>query len=366
MNTENKPPAAVVPGLTSTAGVTTTAINDGRRRRLFRIAIVGVPLLVVALGAYYFIAVRPYETTDDAFIDGHAIQISPKVAGHVMQVLIKDNQFVRKGDPLVKIDPRDFDARLAEARAGLVFAKSRVAEANSQLAVAQATAQQDRAAVGSAEAEAKRAQADLERYQSVEKRAVSREQVDAAIAAGQSTAAALVVAHKKADAAEAQVGLSRAQIAAAEADVQRAEAAVQQAELDRSYADISAPEDGWVTHRVVEEGEYVQVGQALLAVVEPHPWVTANFKETQLRYMKPGQFVRIEVDAFPQKKFKGHVDSIQAGTGARFSLLPPENAVGNYVKVVQRVPVKIVFEEGEDTNILLPLGASVVPKVKVR
>jgi membrane fusion protein, multidrug efflux system len=234
------------------------------------------------------------------------------------------------------------------------------------LSVSQATAQQDRAAVGVAEADAKRAQADLERYQSVERRAVSREQVDAAIAAGQSTVAALEVARKKADAAEAQVGLSRAAIAAAEADVQRAEASVQQAELDRSYADINAPEDGWVTRRVVEEGEYVQAGQALLAVVQPNPWVTANFKETQLRYMKPGQPVRIEVDAFPQKKFKGHVDSIQAGTGARFSLLPPENAVGNYVKVVQRVPVKIVFDEGQDPGFPLPLGASVVPEVKVR
>ena len=351
MNTENEPSVAAPSRPEKTTAMASSGTNASRRQRFFRIGLILVPLLIVVLGLYYFIAVRPYETTDDAFIDGHAIQISPKVAGHVMQVFINDNQFVRKGDPLVKIDPRDFDARLAEARAGLVFAQSRVAEANSQLAVVQATAQQDRAAVGSAEAEAKRAQADLERYQSVEKRAVSREQVDAAVAAGQSTAASLEVARKKADAAEAQVGLSRAQIAAAEADVQRAEAAVQQAELNRSYSDINAPEDGWVTHRMVEEGEYVQVGQALLAVVEPHPWVTANFKETQLRYMKPGQFVWIEVDAFPQKKFKGHVDSIQAGTGAHFSLLPPENAAGNYVKVVQRVPVKIVFDEGEGPRI---------------
>ena len=366
MSTENKPAAAAAPGPTPTVDAGPTGANGGRRQRFFRIAIVAVPVLVVVLGLYYFFVLRPYESTDDAFVDGHAIQISPQVAGHVLQVFITDNQFVKQGDPLVKIDPRDFDARLAAARANLAAAQSRLAQANSQLAVAQATAQQDRAAVGAAEAEAQRAQADLERYQSVEKRAVSREQVDAAVAAGQSTAASLEVARKKADAAEAQVGLSRAVIATAEADVQRAEADVQQAGLNRSYADINAPEAGWVTHRGVEEGEYVQVGQALLAVVQPHPWVTANFKETQLRDMKPGQPVWIRVDAFPQKKFKGHVDSIQAGTGAHFSLLPPENAVGNYVKVVQRVPVKIVFDEGEDTNFILPLGASVVPKVKVR
>jgi len=366
MNTENKPSAAAAPGATSIADVGATGANGGRRQRFFRIAIVAGPVLVVVLGLYYFFALRPYESTDDAFIDGHAIQISPQVAGHVLQVLITDNQFVKNGDPLVKIDPRDFDARLAATRANLAAAQSRVAEANSQLAVAEATALQDQAAVGVSAAEAKRAQADLERYQSVEKRAVSREQVDAVVAAEQSTTASLEVARKKADAADAQVGLSRALIATAQADVQRAEADVQQAELNRSYADISAPEDGWVTHRGVEEGEYVQVGQALLAVVQPNPWVTANFKETQLRDMKPGQPVWIRVDAFPQKEFKGHVDSIQAGTGAHFSLLPPENAVGNYVKVVQRVPVKIVFDEDQGPNFMLPLGASVVPKVKVR
>ncbi|HUJ10253.1 MAG TPA: HlyD family secretion protein [Verrucomicrobiae bacterium] len=366
MNTENQASATTTSGPASTTVPDIRRANGGRRQRFFWIAIVAVPLLLVALGLYYFFEVRPYETTDDAFIDGHAIQVSPQVAGHVLQVFIRDNQVVKKGDPLVKIDPRDFDARLAAARAGLAAARSRVAQANSQLAVTQATAEQDRAAVAAAQAEAERAQADLARYQSVEKRAVSREQVDAAVAAGQSTAASLEVARKKADAAEAQVGLSRALIATAEADVQRAEADVQQAELNRSYAEIDAPEDGWVTRRVVEEGEYVQVGQALLAVVEPNPWVTANFKETQLSLMKPGQPVEIRVDAFPQKDFKGHVDSIQAGTGAHFSLLPPENAVGNYVKVVQRVPVKIVFDEGEDPKFPLPLGASVVPKVKVQ
>jgi membrane fusion protein (multidrug efflux system) len=360
--------AAVPPQTGETGGNVETKDggNGQRNNRFFRIAVVVAPLLAVALAAYYFIALHPYESTDDAFIDGHAIQISPKVAGRVWQVLITDNQFVKKGESLVRIDPGDFDVAQAQAEASLAAAQSRLAQAKSQLIVSQAAAGQDQAAVGSAEAEAKRAQQDLARYQAVESRAVSREQVDAAVAAAQSTAAALEVAHKKAETSQAQIPLSQAQIGSAEADVQQAEALVRQAGLNTSYTDIVAPEDGWVTHRSVENGEYVQVGQALLAVVETDVWVTANFKETQLTYMKPGQRVSIEVDAYPRRTFRGHVDSIQAGTGAQFSLLPPENAAGNYVKVVQRVPVKIVFDPGQDPPGILPLGASVVPKVKVR
>ncbi|HTS17431.1 MAG TPA: HlyD family secretion protein [Verrucomicrobiae bacterium] len=334
--------------------------------RLLRIFAVVAPLLVIVFGVYYFVALRPYESTDDAFIDGHAIQISPQVPGRVVAVLIRDNQFVRKGDPLVQIDPRDYDVALAQARANLAAAQSRLAESHQQVIVSKAKADQDRAAVGVAEAEAIRAQADLGRYQDIESRAVSRQQVDTARAAAQSSTAALEEARQKANASAAQVDQAKTQVPTANAVVEQAEAALRQAELNRSYADIVAPEDGWVTHRVVEQGQYLQVGQALMAIVQPDVWVTANFKETQLTYMKPGQPVWIEIDAFPQRKFKGHVDSIQAGTGAQFSLLPPENAAGNYVKVVQRVPVKIVFDERSDPSQMLPLGASVVPEVKVR
>jgi membrane fusion protein (multidrug efflux system) len=318
------------------------------------------------VAAYYFLAVRPYESTDDAFIDGHSIQISPQVSGHVLTVFINDNQLVKKGGALVQIDPRDYDVTLAQARANLAAAQSRLAQTQHQVIVARAKAEQDRAAVGVAEAEATRAEADLARYQNVESRAVSREQVDTAIAAAHSSTAALEEARRKADASDAQIGQDQTQIPTAEAGVQQAEAALRQAELNRSYADITAPEDGWVTHRVVEQGQYVQVGQALLAIVPRTVWVTANFKETQLTHMKPGQPVWIKIDAFPQRKFRGRVDSIQAGTGAQFSLLPPENAAGNYVKVVQRVPVKIVFDENDDPSQMIPLGASVVPQVKVR
>ncbi|HVM62684.1 MAG TPA: HlyD family secretion protein [Verrucomicrobiae bacterium] len=344
------------------------AINESGQRngRLLRVVGLVAPLLLIAVAVYYFIAIRPYESTDDAFIDGHAIQISPQVPGRVLKVVIQDNQFVKKGDPLVQIDPRDYDVALAQARANLAAAQSRLAEARQQVIVARAKADQDRAAVGVAEAEVTRAHADFARYQNIESRAVSRQQVDAATAAALSSTAALEEARQKANASAAQVGRDEAQVPTADATVQQAEAALRQAELNRSYADIVAPEDGWVTHRVVEQGQYLQVGQALLAVVQPNFWVTANYKETQLTYMKPGQPVWISIDAFPQRKFKGHVDSIQAGTGAQFSLLPPENAAGNYVKVVQRVPVKIVFDENDGPAQMLPLGASVVPEVKVR
>ena len=338
-----------------------------RSRKRFIPLVVALGLLIVGVGAaYYFVAVRPYEATDDAFIDGHTIQISPQVSGHVLAVLINDNQFVKKGDPLAQIDPRDYDVALAQDRANLAAAQSRLAQAQHQVIVSRAKAEQDRAAVGVAEAEATRAETNLTRYQNIESRAVSREQVDAAIAAAHSSAAALEEARKKADASDAQIGQDQTQIPTADAGVQQAEAVLRQAELNRSYADITAPEDGWVTRRVVEQGQYVQVGQALLAIVPRNVWITANFKETQLTYMKPGQPVWIKVDAFPQRKVKGRVESIQAGTGAQFSLLPPENAAGNYVKVVQRVPVKIVFDEGEVPQQMLPLGASVVPEVKVR
>ncbi|MGO9527272.1 MAG: HlyD family secretion protein [Verrucomicrobiia bacterium] len=340
--------------------------STGSRKRFIPLVVALGLLIIGVVAVYYFVAVRPYETTDDAFIDGHAIQISPQVSGHVLAVLINDNQFVKKGDPLVQIDPRDYDVALAQARANLAAAQSRLAQAQHQVIVSRAKAEQERAAVGVAEAEATRAEADLARYQNVESRAVSREQVDAALAAAHSSAAALEEARKKADASDAQIGQDQTQIPTADAGVQQAEAALRQAELNRSYADITAPEDGWVTRRVVEQGQYVQIGQALLAIVPHNVWITANFKETQLTYMKPGQPVSIEVDAFPRRKFRGHVDSIQAGTGAQFSLLPPENAAGNYVKVVQRVPVKIVFDENDDPSQMMPLGASVVPEVKVR
>jgi membrane fusion protein (multidrug efflux system) len=220
--------------------------------------------------------------------------------------------------------------------------------------------------VTGAEAEAQRTNDDLNRYKSVESQAVSKSAFDLAQAQARSATANLEAARSQVKAAQAEVALSEAGVETATAAVQQAEAKLQQAQLNLSYTKILAPLDGRVTARTVQMGNYVQPGQALLALVPKDVWVTANFKETQLTYMKPGQPVQLSVDAYPNRKFKGKVDSLQAGTGARFSLLPPENAVGNYVKVVQRVPVKIVFDETLPTNLDIAPGMSVEPKVKVK
>jgi membrane fusion protein (multidrug efflux system) len=338
----------------------------GSRRRLPILIGVAIAVIVVGVVLYYFFFVAPYESTDDAFIDGRAIAIAPQVSGRVARLLVNDNQDVKKGELLVEIDPRDYETKLAQAQANLTAARSRLEQAKAQLAVDEAKSAEEHANVIATEAEATRAQADLKRYQAVESRAVSQSQIDLATAQARTTAAQVDVARSKQQAAEAQAGFSKVSIETVTADVAQNEALLHQAELDLSYAKLTAPEDGRVTHRAVEAGNYVQIGQALLAIVPHDVWITANFKETQLAHMKPGQPVSVKMDAFPQLKFKAHVDSIQAGTGAQFSLLPPENAAGNYVKVVQRVPVKIVFDEIPDTTIILPLGASVVPKVRVR
>ena len=195
---------------------------------------------------------------------------------------------------------------------------------------------------------------------------MSQDQIDAAQTQVRATSADVLVARSKISAAEAQVTLGQANIATAEANIGQSEAAMRQAELNLSYTKVTAPETGRVTRRVVEQGNYIQPGQSLLAIVPKNMWVVANFKETQLKHMRPGQPTEVEVDAYPQFKFKGHVESIQAGSGARFSLFPPENATGNYIKVVQRVPVKIVIDDNANANVVLGPGMSVEPKVRVK
>jgi membrane fusion protein (multidrug efflux system) len=195
---------------------------------------------------------------------------------------------------------------------------------------------------------------------------VSQSQRDLAQAQARSTGANVEAAREQVKAAEAQVSLSRASVETAAAGVKQAEASLELAELNLSYTRIVAPQNGRVARRTVEQGAYLQTGQSMLAIVPEYVWVVANFKETQLTYMRPGQPVRIHIDAYPKRDYKGKVDSLQPGTGARFSLLPPENAVGNYVKVVQRVPVKIVFDEPLDAQLDIAPGLSVEPKVRVK
>lgn len=337
-----------------------------KRKRRLPIIIGAIALvLLAAVVVYYFQFIAPFESTDDAFIEGHVTVISPRVSGPVVNLAVRDNQDLKEGDLILEIDPLDYKTKLAQASADLAAANGQLEQSKAQVVVDEAKAAQQAAAVASAEAEAHRTGADLKRYQSVESRAVSRSQLDLAQAQSESTTAGLEVARDQAKAAAAQAGLSRVNVETAEAQVKQAEAKLRQADLNLSYTRILAPMAGRVTRRTVEQGAYVETGQSLLALVPTNMWVVANFKETQLAHMRPGQPVRIRVDACG-REFAGKVESLQAGTGARFSLLPPENAVGNYVKVVQRVPVKIEFDEPLDPQLDISPGMSVTPEVKVK
>jgi membrane fusion protein, multidrug efflux system len=333
-----------------------------------------VPLVLVVIlsaigGTMYWLHARNFESTDDAFIAGRATQINPRVSGYVAALYVDDNQLVKAGELLLEIDPADFNAELAQARANLEAAQSKVADAQSQIELAEATERSATADVASAEASATNAARVLERAlaaNSQVREAVSGQEVDQARADARSTAAALKSNRAKFAEAKAQTITKRADLATANANVREAQAAVKTAELNLGYTKIIAPVSGRITHRTVEKGDYLQSGQALFAIVQPELWIVANFKETQLQLMKKGQPVTIKVDAFPDRKLSGRVDSFQRGTGAEFSLLPPENATGNYVKVVQRVPVKIVFDEPPPADMILGPGMSVVPTVQIR
>jgi membrane fusion protein (multidrug efflux system) len=344
--------------------------------------IIGAVLLVLAtIGTLIWLQhSKSYESTDDAFIDTHTIPIAPQVAGVITQVPVNDNQVVKAGDLLVQLDPSSFNARLAQAKSALALneAKLQVAQldltnAYSQLTSTQAIEAQTRAQAAAVEAEARRAEADVRRGRELRtNEVISSAEFDHLVATARTAAANFEAANKQVVAQQSHVAeatnmvaSARAQIAAARAQIQQAQADVQTAQLNVAHTTIVAPVQGRVTKKSIETGAYVSIGQSMMAVVPDQLWVSANFKETQLRYMRPGQNVTIKIDAFPKTNFTGHVDSIQAGSGSFFSLLPAENAVGNYVKVVQRVPVKIVFDSNDPEQLLGP-GMSVVPKVNVR
>lgn len=333
-----------------------------------RTLLIGVAIVVSVIAAtvYYLVFIAPYESTDDAFVDGYTTLVSSRVPGQVTRLLVRDNEDVRRGDVLIELDPRDYEAALSQARAALAFARSQEAQARAQLEVSEARVADATASEAALAADAQRANDDLKRYRSVENRAVSKTMLDQIRTQARSSAAQLGSARSQLAGARAGVIVSQAAIQKADAAVGVSEAKLRQAELNFSYTTIIAPVGARVTSRTVGPGNYVQPGQALLSLVPKYVWVTANFKETQLTYMRPGQPVDLRLDAYPNYTLKGHVDSLQSGTGARFSLLPPENAVGNYVKVVQRVPVKIVFDGPLPKGLDIAPGMSVVPRVKVR
>ncbi len=344
---------------------------------------------MVALGVVLFFAFRYVaeswltETTDDAFVDAHVVAVASRVAGQVLATHVNENQNVQAGDLLVELDPRDYEARLAQKNAALKSAQAyeHALEASFELVrarvtTAQATVKQSEAEAASSKASYDNAMANWNRAQRVwnsdSKGVISDQDHDAAKTAMTTAEANWQAAVEKAASDASKVSESHAQVDAAEklyeqagAQVAQAEADVRATDLELSYAKITAPVDGRIARKMVEPGAYVQVGQNLFAIVRPEVWVTANFKETQLVKMHPKQKVTIKVDAISGRVFNGHVDSLQSGSGARFSLLPPENAVGNYVKVVQRVPVKIVFDDPLTAQEGLGPGMSAEPTVRI-
>ncbi len=347
-----------------------------------RFIIIGSILLVLftIAGLIWFQHSKSYESTNDAFIDTHTVSIAPQVAGQVLQVPVNDNQLVNAGDLLVQIDPSTLNARLAQAKATVALNQSKLQVAQveltnafSQLNSAHAVEAQAQAQATAVEAESKRAEEDVARGRQLRtNNVISPEEFDHLVATARTANANFAAAKKQVAAQHSRlseatnlVSSARAQIVAAQAQIQQAQADVESARLDVEKTIIVAPMAGRVTKKAIERGAFVAIGQSMMAIVPEQLWVSANFKETQLRYMRPGQHVQIKIDAFPKTNYAAHVDSIQAGSGSFFSLLPPENAVGNYVKVVQRVPVKIVFDSLDPGQLLGP-GMSVVPTVNVR
>ncbi|HEX3351827.1 MAG: HlyD family secretion protein [Terriglobales bacterium] len=390
--------------------------KQASRNPRFRLALIVGGIVLLVAGFFLWRYLGSYESTDDAQIDGHLNAISARVSGHVIKLLVNDNQYVAAGTPLIEIDPRDYEVAVTSARAAYqdALATAESLQVNvpitsvntgSQLSSAQADVEGARAGVAVARQQLEAARAQLEqaiandikaqndvgRYkQLVDKQEISHQQYDQAVAAARSSAAGVAAARASVAAAEQQVAQAQAKRDQAEANLRSAETAPQQmtsiraraqaaqaqalqkkAELEQAmlnlqYTRLSAPVNGIVSNRTVEVGQNVQIGQELMKIINLDDiWVTANFKENQLRLMRPGQRATISVDAYG-KKYNGHVESVAGASGALFSLLPPENATGNYVKVVQRIPVKITFDPGETKEHILRPGMSVEPKVWVR
>jgi membrane fusion protein (multidrug efflux system) len=330
------------------------------------LAALALAAVLIAGGTLWWLQARQWESTDDAFIDAHVVRVAPQVGGRVARIRVRDNQEVAAGQVLVELDPAVLQARLDRAVADRAAAAGGLAQAKAQRAAALANVEEARAEVGVAEANAENTGAQLERTKPlVAHQFASRQQLDNDLAAARSASSNLVAAQKKLAAAEAQLEVAASGIDTAAANLESAAAQEEQARLDRGYTEIVAPEAGRVARKSVAAGDYVQVGQNLMALVPLQVWVTANFKETQLDRMRVGQSVEIRIDSYPDEVFHGHIDSFEAGSGAAFSLLPPENATGNFVKVVQRVPVKIVFDDPPDPHFPLGPGMSVEPSVKV-
>jgi len=357
------------------------APRNNRKRKATGLFLVVVAATVIAGFAYWQYR-QTHVSTDDAYIDGRIHLVSARVQGTVTEVRVRDNQPVKAGEPLLLIDPEPFAVRESAAvsavsggAADLVAARSDVEAAKAQLLQLSAGIKAARARTAFSAARLSQASRDAVRMKQLfEKQVVSREafekaQTDAETAKAQDDLAKeeLLLAEAAIPTQEAQIAQREARVAQQQAQLRQRESALAETKLYHRYTTVLSPADGYVTRKSVEAGQVVSPGQSLLAVAAlDNVWVMANYKETDIERIRPGQEVEIRVDTFKGRKFKGRVDSIMAGTGSAFALFPPENASGNYVKVVQRVPVKIVLSQGEDPDHILRIGMSVVPTVLVR
>ena len=337
------------------------------------IVLATVVVVLIVAGVCYAASTHDLVSTDDAQVDGNAVTLQAKVSGYVTELDVTDNQRVKAGQLLFRIDPRDYVVSRDQARAQLAQMQAQAENDRVNLEMTRISAPaklvQAKADVGSAVATRDYASSDLGRQTSVEARSTTQQSIDQA-RENLGTADA-TLANKKAQVnisglVPQTVAQAQAQLDQALAQVQLAKAQLATAELNLGYTEVRAPQDGWVTQRNIQLGSYVSVGQSAFSLVAPAVWVTANFKENQLGRMRVGQRVKIKVDAYPALRLEGHVNSVQMGTGSRFSAFPAENATGNFVKIVQRVPVKIVIDRGLDPRIPLPLGLSVDPTVDVQ
>lgn len=352
------------------------------KRKQIAIIVFTVIVLIGAATLYFYIEYKAtHITTDNAFVEGRIHTIASKIRGTVKAVYVNDNQPVKKGDMLLEIDPADYDVRLKEALSGLNAEKARLSEVDARIEASKRQLLELMAAVDEAkanlelqDANLKQAETDIVRAENLYREdIIPKERYERTMTAYKVAAAQVKTAKEQMRRAEIALKTQEAVIKQAEAArasqlsaIKQKEALLKEAELNYSYTRIYAPSDGYVTKKSVEMGNQIQTGQPLMAVVPLSDiWIVANYKETQLKKVKPGQKVRIKVDSYPEKVFWGRVDSIMAGTGAVFSLFPPENATGNYVKVVQRIPVKILLDKDTDRDHILRIGMSVVSTVIV-
>lgn len=354
--------------------------NKGNKHKIVALTVLTGIGIVGAIAVFFYIQYKSMHiSTDDAYIDGNMHTIAARVSGTIKQVFVSDNQYVRKGDIILELDTADYDAKMKEAESGLHAEESRFIETEVRLDIADKQLSESVYRAGAAkadlelqEANLKQTESDMKRAENLyKKEAISRERFEKSATARDVAYAQVKAAKDRLKQAETAVDIQKALIRQAESAIKsqksvvgRSGAVLKSSELIMSYSKILAPADGYITRKAVQPGNQIQAGQPLLAVVPlDDVWVVANYKETQIEKIRPGQKVRIRVDTYPGKTFSGKVDSIMSGTGTVFSLFPPENATGNFVKVVQRIPVKIVLDKNSDEQHILRVGMSAEPTI---